>query len=86
MATKATVFYSLAGVVVGSALFKANPSSLISKLFTKGDSALDSAMTMYTIWRLMLGVCVQLLLRRLLLSILGGIGHSMFVQLGYLQG
>ena len=30
--TKATVFYSLAGVVVGNALFKDNPSSLISKL------------------------------------------------------
>ena len=46
-ATKATVFYSLAGVVVGNALFKANPSSLISKLFAKGDPALDAAMTMY---------------------------------------
>ena len=46
-ATKATVFYSLAGIVVGNALFKANPSSLISKLFDKGDPALDGAMTMY---------------------------------------
>ena len=46
-ASKATVFYSLAGVVVGNALFKANPSSLISKLFAKGDPTLDAAMTMY---------------------------------------
>lgn len=42
-----TVFYALAGIIVGNTLFKANPSSLISKLYEKGDSALDSAMTMY---------------------------------------
>lgn len=42
-----TVFYALAGIIVGNALFKANPSSLISKLYQKGDPALDGAMTMY---------------------------------------
>lgn len=46
-ATVATVYYSLAGIVVGNALFKANPSSLISKLYEEGDPALDSAMTLY---------------------------------------
>lgn len=30
-----TVFYALAGIVVGGALFKANPSSLISKCLKK---------------------------------------------------
>jgi POT family proton-dependent oligopeptide transporter len=47
IATKGTVFYALAGIVVGNALFKANPSSLISKLYKKGDPALDGAMTLY---------------------------------------
>lgn len=47
LATHGTVFYALAGIVVGNALFKANPSSLISKMFLKGDPAFDGAMTMY---------------------------------------
>lgn len=42
-----TVFYALSGIIVGNALFKANPSSLISKLYAKGDAAFDSAITMY---------------------------------------
>lgn len=42
-----TVFYALAGIIVGNALFKANPSSLISKLYNQGDTALDAAMTLY---------------------------------------
>lgn len=46
-ATPTTVYYSLAGIVVGNALFKANPSSLISKLYKTGDPRLDSAMTLY---------------------------------------
>lgn len=45
--TAHTIFYALAGIVVGNALFKANPGSLISKMFEKGDAALDGAMTMY---------------------------------------
>lgn len=46
-ATKATIFFSLGGIIMGNALFKANPSSLISKLYKKGDAALDGAMTLY---------------------------------------
>ena len=42
-----TIFYALSGIVVGNALFKANPSSLISKMYQKGDVALDGAMTFY---------------------------------------
>ena len=42
-----TVFYAMSGIVMGNALFKANPSSLVSKLYDKGNPALDSAMTMY---------------------------------------
>ncbi|MWY34099.1 MFS transporter [Francisella tularensis] len=44
---KTVVMYSLAGVAIGGGLFKANPTSLISKLFEKGDPALDGAMTLY---------------------------------------
>ncbi len=47
LSTQETIFYALGGIIVGSALFKANPSSLISKLYEKGDPALDGAMTMY---------------------------------------
>lgn len=42
-----SIFYALGGIIVGNALFKANPSSLVSKLYEKGDPALDGAMTMY---------------------------------------
>ena len=34
-------------VAIGGGLFKANPTSLISKLFEKGDPTLDGAMTLY---------------------------------------
>ena len=44
---KETIYYTLAGIIIGNAIFKANPSSLISKMFDKGDSRLDGAMTMY---------------------------------------
>ena len=47
MSNKTTIFYALGGIIVGNALFKANPSSLISKLYEKGDPALDGAMTLY---------------------------------------
>ncbi|MFZ9034684.1 MAG: oligopeptide:H+ symporter [Francisellaceae bacterium] len=47
LANQNTIFYALGGVIVGNALFKANPSSLISKLYAKGDPALDGAMTLY---------------------------------------
>ena len=45
--TPSTIFYSLAGIIVGNTLFKANPSSLVSKLYKQGDPMLDGAMTMY---------------------------------------
>ena len=44
---KQMVMYSLAGIAIGGGLFKANPTSLISKLFEKGDPAQDGAMTLY---------------------------------------
>jgi POT family proton-dependent oligopeptide transporter len=47
LANHNTIFYALAGIIVGNALFKANPSSLISKMYKKGDAGLDSAMTYY---------------------------------------
>jgi POT family proton-dependent oligopeptide transporter len=47
LSTKGTVFYALAAVVVGNALFKANPSSLIAKIYNKDTGKLDGAMTMY---------------------------------------
>lgn len=47
LADEHTIFYALSGIVVGNALFKANPSSLISKMFQRGDAALDGAMTFY---------------------------------------
>ncbi|AJC48862.1 MFS transporter [Allofrancisella guangzhouensis] len=46
-ADKETIYYTLAGIIIGNAIFKANPSSLISKMFEKGDSRLDGAMTLY---------------------------------------
>ncbi len=47
LADHKTVYFALGGIIVGNALFKANPSSLISKMFKKGDPRLDGAMTMY---------------------------------------
>ncbi|MCW5589035.1 MAG: oligopeptide:H+ symporter [Legionellales bacterium] len=42
-----TIFYALSGIIVGNSLFKANPSSIISKMFAKDARALDAAMTYY---------------------------------------
>ena len=42
-----TFYYGLGTIIAGNMLFKANPSSLISKLYKQGDSRLDSAFTMY---------------------------------------
>lgn len=41
------VFAALATVAVGNGLFKANPSSLLSKLYSKDDPRLDGAFTLY---------------------------------------
>ncbi|TKI07865.1 dipeptide/tripeptide permease DtpA [Martelella alba] len=43
----AAVYVGMACVAVGSGLFKANPSSLLSTLYQKGDPKLDGAFTMY---------------------------------------
>jgi len=42
-----TIFYALAIIVAGNMLFKANPSSLISKLYDPNDHRVDGAFTMY---------------------------------------
>lgn len=55
------IFYALAGVAVGGGLFKANPASLISKLFKKNDPALDGAMTFYYM-AINLGSCFSILI------------------------
>lgn len=46
-ADKHSIYYIFAGIIIGNAIFKANPSSLISKMFDKGDGRLNSAMTLY---------------------------------------
>ncbi|AJC48863.1 MFS transporter [Allofrancisella guangzhouensis] len=46
-ADKHTIYYIFSGIIIGNAIFKANPSSLISKMFDKGDGRLNSAMTLY---------------------------------------
>ncbi|MGQ4005979.1 oligopeptide:H+ symporter [Francisellaceae bacterium CB300] len=46
-ANKETIYYIFSGIIIGNAIFKANPSSLISKMFHKGDGRLNSAMTLY---------------------------------------
>ena len=42
-----TVFYALGAICTGNGLFKANPSSLLSKFYAKDDPRLHSAFTMY---------------------------------------
>ena len=41
------VFFALGTIAVGNGLFKANPSSLLSKCYEEGDSRLDGAFTLY---------------------------------------
>lgn len=41
------IFYALGAIAVGNGLFKANPSSLLSKCYEHGDSRLDGAFTLY---------------------------------------
>lgn len=42
-----SIYYALALVAVGNGLFKANPSTLLSKCYSKTDKRLDSAYTLY---------------------------------------
>ena len=41
------IYVSMGAIAVGSGLFKANPSSLLAKVYDDGDSRLDGAFTMY---------------------------------------
>jgi POT family proton-dependent oligopeptide transporter len=43
----AIVYMGMAAIAVGNGLFKANPSSLLSKCYAKDDPRLDGAFTMY---------------------------------------
>lgn len=47
LATKALVFYALGLVCVGNGLFKANPSSLLSKCYEENDPRLHGGFTLY---------------------------------------
>lgn len=42
-----TIYYGLGMVVIGNGLFKANPSSLLAKLYKPDDPRIDGAFTMY---------------------------------------
>lgn len=42
-----TIFYGLGIVAVGNGLFKANPSSLLAKLYNPNDHKIDGAFTLY---------------------------------------
>ncbi len=42
-----TIFYALGTIIAGNMLFKANPSSLVAKLYHPGDHRVDGAFTMY---------------------------------------
>jgi len=47
LADKAHIFYALSAICVGNALFKANPSSLLAKCYSKGDKRLHGGFTLY---------------------------------------
>ena len=47
LATHDTIFYALSGIIIGNSLFKANPASLISKMYEHDYATLDGAMTYY---------------------------------------
>lgn len=46
-ATASSIYFCLAGLIVGNALFKANPTSLISKMFDRDSQMINVAMTLY---------------------------------------
>jgi len=64
---KNLVYISLAFVAVGNGLFKANPSSLLSKLYEKDDPRLDGAFTLYY-----MSVNIGAFLSTIAIPILGG--------------
>lgn len=85
MATHDTIFYALSGIVVGNALFKANPSSLVSKMFNKGDGALDGAMTLYYM-AVNLGSCFSMALTPIIAQRFGWHYAYALCSLGLLLG
>lgn len=42
-----TLYYAMGTIIAGNMMFKANPSSLVSKLYNPDDHRIDSAFTMY---------------------------------------
>ncbi|ABO49163.1 amino acid/peptide transporter [Desulforamulus reducens MI-1] len=64
---KSLVYIALAFVAVGNGLFKANPSSLLSKLYEKDDPRLDGAFTLYY-----MSVNIGSFISMILVPILGG--------------
>lgn len=64
---KSLVYMALAFVAVGNGLFKANPSSLLSKLYEKDDPRLDGAFTLYY-----MSVNIGSFFSMILVPILGG--------------
>lgn len=42
-----TIYYGLGAIAVGNGLFKANPSSLLAKLYKADDAKIDGAFTLY---------------------------------------
>lgn len=64
---KSLVYIALSFVAVGNGLFKANPSSLLSKLYEKDDPRLDGAFTLYY-----MSVNIGSFISMILVPILGG--------------
>lgn len=66
-ADKMMVYVALAFVAVGNGLFKANPSSLLSKIYDQNDPRLDGAFTLYY-----MSVNIGSFFSMILIPILGG--------------
>jgi POT family proton-dependent oligopeptide transporter len=64
---KTLVFLALGAIACGNGIFKANPSSLLSKLYEGDESHLDSAFTMYY-----MAVNIGSFISMLLVPIIGG--------------
>ncbi len=64
---KMAVFYSLAIIACGNGIFKANPASLLSKLYENDAQRLDSAFTMYY-----MSVNIGSFISTILVPIIGG--------------
>lgn len=84
-ASRDLIFYALAGIVVGNALFKANPAALISKMYVKEDPAFVSAMTFYYV-AVNLGALFSMALTPMIMQQIG-VSHAFSVSaLGLMIG